>query len=466
MAGLRGLSGSPRAATRARRDWQKLFADFSAIMGDGMELTGAGLIAIDLASGSGLKFVGGDLSVDDTVYGPYTGATANLALGTFTLDCGTVTIAANSDVLLSGTGHVTSGSEGFIVGTLTVTDGSIIDSDGTISFSSTNLATTGTISTPELYNTGGDLKIMPDAQGDVHLFGDTDVGDNENGKKLIVWRKAAEGDSRLEFFINSGESGTFRYIGNAGEKFILQNNVGDFGIQESAAGNVKLFTFAAAGDNPSLTQAGYITNGTNEVEISWTVRDTDDYFHLDRENTNILGLKINMPTIIGDGTNYVSVASDGDLTFVGSAGIVYGHMYTNDVIAIALTDQNTWYELNGATAWTSGVVHRCTFSDPAITVLEPGIYEVVWSLSTDFSATPGSKQEIEYGIMVGGAIQAEGQAHRTLSNSTDTGNACGVAILDLADNAVISLAARNVTSSGKTLNIPHGNMTVKQVGGT
>ena len=94
------------------------------------------------------------------------------------------------------------------------------------------------------------------------------------------------------------------------------------------------------------------------------------------------------------------------------------------------------------------------------------MYEVSWSLSTDFSASPGSKQEIEYGIMVGGAIQNEGQAHRTLSNSTDTGNTCGIAILDLADNAVISLAAKNETSAGKILHVEHGNLTIKQIGGT
>ena len=155
-----------------------------------------------------------------------------------------------------------------------------------------------------------------------------------------------------------------------------------------------------------------------------------------------------------------------DVIYKAGGGIVFGSMYTNTTIATTLTTINTWYELNGATAWTVGLLHNCTFTDPAITVLEPGMYEITWSLSTDFSTSPGSKQEIEYGIMVGGAIQLPGRAHRTLANSTDTGNCCGLAILDLADNAVISLAANNNTSSGKILHVERGNMTVKQLGGT
>jgi hypothetical protein len=169
-------------------------------------------------------------------------------------------------------------------------------------------------------------------------------------------------------------------------------------------------------------------------------------------------------------SRYVEISGDtmtGDLLFSGDgAGLVYGHMYTNSTIAVTLTDQSTWYELDGATAWTTGLLNGCSFTDPAITVLEPGKYEIIWSLSTNFSASPGAIQEIEYGIMVGGSIQNEGQAHRTLANSTDTGNCAGVAILDLADNAVISLAAKNETSAGKILHVEHGNMTVKQIGGT
>ncbi len=178
------------------------------------------------------------------------------------------------------------------------------------------------------------------------------------------------------------------------------------------------------------------------------------------------GTRLSAGARIGGSTNNATISQTGDLVFKGSGGMVFGHMYTNATIATTLTTQNIWYALDGDTAWTTGQVHNCTFTDPAITVLEPGMYEISWSLSTDFSATPGSKQNIEYGIMIGGAIQNEGRALRTLANSTDTGNACGMAILDLADNAVVSLGARNLTSGGKVLHVEEGNMTVKQIGGT
>jgi hypothetical protein len=162
-----------------------------------------------------------------------------------------------------------------------------------------------------------------------------------------------------------------------------------------------------------------------------------------------------------------NVISTGDTYWTGDgSGIAYGHMYTNSTIATTLTDQNTWYELDGATAWTTGELNLCTFTDPEITVTKAGRYEVIYTLSTDFSATPGAAQQLEYGIMVNGTIQNEGQAHRTLANSTDTGHCSGVAILDLAADDDVSLAARNVSSAGKILHVEHGNMTIKMVGGT
>lgn len=62
---------------------------------------------------------------------------------------------------------------------------------------------TGPISVPEIANTSGDLKVMPDVQGDVVLFGDTDVGNDDSGKYLIIRRKAAEFDRHISFYINS-----------------------------------------------------------------------------------------------------------------------------------------------------------------------------------------------------------------------------------------------------------------------
>jgi hypothetical protein len=157
-----------------------------------------------------------------------------------------------------------------------------------------------------------------------------------------------------------------------------------------------------------------------------------------------------------------------DLIHISGGGVIFGSIYTNNVpIATTLTLANTWYELtDAANPWTQGVLHNCTFATPRIKVLYAGHYLVTWALSTDFSASPGASQQIEYGIMVDGSIQNPGQAHRTLANSTDTGNCAGMAILDLSADAAISLAANNNSSAGKVLHIEHGNLTVHQLGGT
>lgn len=63
----------------------------------------------------------------------------------------------------------------------------------------------GSIDVPEIYNSLGDLKIMPDVQGDVIFFGDTDVGNDDNGKELRIWRRASEGNEYMRFYITSSE---------------------------------------------------------------------------------------------------------------------------------------------------------------------------------------------------------------------------------------------------------------------
>ena len=162
-------------------------------------------------------------------------------------------------------------------------------------------------------------------------------------------------------------------------------------------------------------------------------------------------------TKIGDGsTAWTSLKYSLDRPF--------GSMYNNATIALTLTLANTWYEVDGATAWTVGELYLTTFSDPGITVLTAGKYEITWGMSIDFSAPPGANQQIECGIMIDGVIQLPGQTHRTLANSVDTGHSSGFAILDLSANEVVSLAMNNNTATGKTLHCEHGNMIVKQIG--
>ncbi len=416
--------------------------------------------------------------------GHWTITTNNITLtaGTLTAEIlvsDTIVKTANGAVGAPGYTFTTDATTGFYVtgsGFIGVTVGGVLQlemGEGLISFQSGDLFTSGTINivSGSALNLGAGSEvsmnygvnkltiIMTNDTDDISIICDDLVIENSvTSTNQINWNGgngtfrasaggSATGQRTAAFNYNPTASGNYAFCGG-------------YSCQATASRTVAFgHTVIASAD----TAWAFGNNFTNAVANSFAVGFGSKQFTINATTLTYSGI-----AKLGDGgsANYVEISSVGDIVFKGGAGLIFGHMYTNSTIATTLTDQGTWYELNGATAWTAGLLHNCTFSDPAITVLEPGIYEVTWSLSTDFSATPGSKQQLGYGIMIGGAIQAEGQATRTLSNSTDTGNACGVAILDLADNAVISLAARNETSSGKILHVEHGNMTVKQIGGT
>ena len=191
------------------------------------------------------------------------------------------------------------------------------------------------------------------------------------------------------------------------------------------------------------------------------------YGNLDVPDGGYVGDADGSPLIRFDLTNGV-LEITGNLRFMSSAsGIISGSMYTNNwPIAVALTNQDEWYEwVDASNPWTEGLTNGITFDDPGLVIVTPGRYEILWAVSTDFSATPGASQEIEYGIAIDGAIQSPGQAHRTLANSTDTGHCSGFAQIDLSAGEKVSLAAMNESSAGKTLHVEHGNVILTHIGG-
>lgn len=175
--GLKGISGTPGAGTRQRRNWQKFANEFALLLGAGLEITGDGYIAIDLATNPGLEFTGGDLQVDcktgghlakdasglyvdeaslDDVFVPYTGATAHVDLGAYNLTAATITGTTITDGALSiNSGSITSGVAGTFSGTLqggTVTDGTLTINSGSIA-SAVNGTFSGTVQAEHLYST-------------------------------------------------------------------------------------------------------------------------------------------------------------------------------------------------------------------------------------------------------------------------------------------------------------------------
>jgi len=170
-------------------------------------------------------------------------------------------------------------------------------------------------------------------------------------------------------------------------------------------------------------------------------------------------------SIIKNNTGQLSVDTTDVVFTTSGSGLVYGGQYLNNPadFAVALTLQNTYYELNGTTAWTASPLNLCTATDPYITVTKAGVYLINWSVAF---TTDANAQEIEFGIMLDQTTMVSmGSSHEKGATAGDLLPVSGCALVTLTANQKVSLAAQNVTSAGKTLTIGHANLTIVQVGG-
>jgi len=168
-----------------------------------------------------------------------------------------------------------------------------ITSDGTITgvtltddtASITGGAITGvtTLDADEVYNSAGNLKIEPDVQGEVILFGDTDIGDTTDGKSLYVYRMAAEGDAFFRVYVDqyrrvllySSRDCIFFSSNTTDISFYSTSNVrahlGDaagakeFYVEDSA--NAKQFSVDSDGNTDAV---GDFTAGTIQADNGFT----------------------------------------------------------------------------------------------------------------------------------------------------------------------------------------------------
>lgn len=163
----------------------------------------------------------------------------------------------------------------------------------------------------------------------------------------------------------------------------------------------------------------------------------------------------------GSGGNYIDIQADGDLEFMGSAGLVSGGMFAYQAsISVAVAAKLVWYEV------TSGLKaryeHETTFQNGHELLIEvAGIYKVDWSMSLSSGA---AQDELMGALGVNGTADPSTANHATCPSVTADASVSGTGFLDLSVNDVVSLFVMN-ESGARDIGVPHATVSIMLVGG-
>jgi hypothetical protein len=175
----------------------------------------------------------------------------------------------------------------------------------------------------EIGNSSGDLKIQPDVQGNVVLFGDTDVGDDVNGKMFKISRKAAEGDRVANFYWNQLGNFIMQAEGdsNTSAMFDVTNGGKILFAQNSQDGAQVRFGSSYKDVNVPFQYYGYITADTTPKYVQFKVDDTGDTFKLTRQDSYINGFEVDMPVFMNDNVGIGTTNPNQKLTVEGTMSL-------------------------------------------------------------------------------------------------------------------------------------------------
>lgn len=206
-----------------------------------------------------------------------------------------------------------------------------------------------TIDTHEVFRSGGDLKIMPDVQGDVVLFGDTDVDNAADGKSFYVYRKAAEEDNYLRMYIDDESK---PYIESSGGTIYITDDL-NIGLTNAEV----LFSNGGviASDTGMTYQAGSDTLYVVSATLTGDLTIPDDGLFCATNTANYF--------LMADGTNYNPTSPANARTGLGVAigsDVQAWDDDLDDIAALTPTDGNfivgdgtDWVAESGATVRTS-----------------------------------------------------------------------------------------------------------------
>lgn len=280
--------------------------------------------------------------------------------------------------------------------------------------------------------------------------------------------QTAVGDAAVTFAIDFYSLGTNKIGGT------VVSAIG-FYAADQTVGTTQNLSFLSQGDmgvatNKKLYLEATI-GGTGDTYLTYdSVGATLDCFVNATEVWNANTTTFTVPVIghFGGAANYTQFAVDGDLHFVGTAGLQYGEQYLQEGtqnIDISTAGADTYVQITGLTA---GQMHGCSDESDAINIAVIGRYLVNWSCS--FSADAGEKERFHFALFNNGAEMSNGSAQvffmKAFGEDGEVQCASGTAILDIvtADHN-IDLRVKNI-SDNNDITVRDCTITVVQIGGT
>ena len=176
-------------------------------------------------------------------------------------------------------------------------------------------------------------------------------------------------------------------------------------------------------------------------------------------------LEVQQDFYAGGASNYIKMI-DGDMVFVGAAGLSFGSCSGNHIgWAQANAVQNTWYNISDASI-VDGNLHNVAHDGSGkLTVTNAGMYLIAYSCCFEDNA---ANDHVEVGIEVSGSGSANvaGRGHLENKFANEEEHLSSSCILDLAANATIEVAIRTTDAGTPTISVQGINVSVLQVGGT
>lgn len=174
---------------------------------------------------------------------------------------------------------------------------------------------------------------------------------------------------------------------------------------------------------------------------------------------------------LGNATNEAVFSTNGELSFIGTAGMVFGSFWGNEIGFVVAGGTGTYQDIFDGDI-TTGQLHNVTHNTTDENTLDigtfAGMYLVNWSMSV--KATGANKHIIgAIGIDAGGGAdsltaQNDGRNHVVSTGNVEFGLS-GTAILDLSANSEVGLMVTNETD-GTNITVEHVSLSILQVGGT